>query len=60
MTDHTNEENTSLDSGEQKDSSNKPNIQPSEIGGDGEDNAPGRTPGKAEGSEEIVEEDLNR
>lgn len=36
------------------------NIQPSEpdAGSADEENAPGRTPGKAEGSREIVEENL--
>ena len=40
----------------------KVNIKPSEPENDsaegGEENAPGRTPGKAEGSSEIVEADL--
>jgi len=40
----------------------KVNIQPSEPENDfadgNEENAPGRTPGKAEGSSEIVEADL--
>lgn len=40
----------------------KVNIQPSEPENDfaegSEENAPGRTPGKAEGSSEIVEADL--
>ncbi len=40
----------------------KVNIQPSEpendFAEDSEENAPGRTPGKAEGSSEIVEADL--
>ncbi len=40
----------------------KVNIHPSEPGNDSadgsEENAPGRTPGKAEGSSEIVEADL--
>ena len=34
------------------------NIKPSEIESDTEENAPGRTAGKAEGSREIVEDDL--
>lgn len=41
--------------------SNEVNIQPSEPETDSshnEENAPGRTAGKAEGSREIVEEDL--
>ncbi len=35
-----------------------PDIKPSEIENGDEENAPGRTAGKAEGSREIVEEDL--
>lgn len=41
--------------------SNEVNIQPSEPETDSshnEENAPGRTAGKAEGSREIIEEDL--
>jgi len=48
---------------ERKDDSSKVNIQPSEpengSAARGEENAPGRTPGKAEGSSEIVEQDLD-
>lgn len=43
--------------------SSKVNIQPSEpetnSAAQNEENAPGRTPGKAEGSSEIVEADLD-
>ena len=39
--------------------SGKVNIQPSEINSGAEENAPGRTAGKAEGSREIVEADLS-
>ena len=45
-------------SSERDKDSGKVHIQPSETDSEGEDNAPGRTPGKAEGSREIVEEDL--
>lgn len=38
--------------------SRQPNIQPSETETNSEENAPGRTAGKAEGSRKIVEEDL--
>lgn len=40
------------------DDSKRVNIQPSETETDTEENAPGRTAGKAEGSSEIVESDL--
>ena len=48
------------------DETNKPDIQPSEPTGDAPDTEnqqsgdPGRTPGKAEGSREIIEEDLDQ
>ena len=52
MNDQENDEN------ETADNSDEVKIQPSETETDTEENAPGRTPGKAEGSSEIVEADL--
>ena len=58
--------NQESDSAEQQskgnDDASEVNIQPSEpdtgSAAENEENAPGRTPGKAEGSSEIVEADL--
>ena len=53
------EHNTSNQNGESGDTS-KVNIQPSETDSNAQNQTgdPGRTPGKAEGSRKIVEEDL--
>ncbi len=52
MNDQENDEKETTDNSEQV------KIQPSETETDTEENAPGRTPGKAEGSTEIIEADL--
>jgi hypothetical protein len=56
------ESNSAADQSKTTDDAGKVNIHPSEsengAEAQNEENAPGRTPGKAEGSSEIVEADL--
>ena len=62
MTNQENNQNSNDQQSENTGDSSKVQIQPSEPETDSavqsEENAPGRTPGKAEGSSEIVEADL--
>ena len=64
MNDQQNNQNSNFGEQQSKsgDDASKVNIQPSEpetgSAAQNEENAPGRTPGKAEGSSEIVEADL--
>lgn len=61
MNNQANDRNAAEQNAENQDKAGEVNIQPSEPekdSADSEENAPGRTPGKAEGSDEIVEADL--
>ena len=62
MNDQSNNQDAAEKGAASGDEVSKVNIQPSEPENDfadgSEENAPGRTPGKAEGSSEIVEADL--
>lgn len=63
MSNQQNNEETTEHQSNSADDSSRVNIQPSEPEADSaaenEENAPGRTPGKAEGSSEIIEADLD-
>ena len=56
MNNQTEQQNSTTQETDNGDDSTRVNIQPSET--ETEENAPGRTAGKAEGSSEIVEADL--
>ncbi len=62
MNDQSNNQDAAKKDAASEGEAGKVNIQSSEPENDsaegGEENAPGRTPGKAEGSSEIVEADL--
>jgi hypothetical protein len=62
MNDQSNNQDAAQKGAASEGEAGKVNIQPSEpendFAKDSEENAPGRTPGKAEGSSEIVEADL--
>jgi hypothetical protein len=63
MNDQSNNQDTAKKHAASEGETGKVNIHPSEPENDfadgSEENAPGRTPGKAEGSSEIVEADLD-